>query len=522
MIAPMPDTATTPTRPRWGSVPFHPVLFAAYPILFLFSQNLGGVDLGDLFLPLALAMGAAALAQVVLTLVLRDAQRAALITTGIVLAVLAYGHGARLASSLHVGGGFPFAVVALLVLVVVFAFAGRRWLPTVNRALGFVALVLVGLQLVAIVPYEARALTAGRVGAAPTIAASGASAKPDIYYIILDRYGSQRSLALNYGITDDGLYGWLASRGFAVAADSHANYGRTSLSLAATLNMSYLDEVAALAGSDSTDEAPINAMLDDHAVGRFLKEQGYRYIHVGSYFRPTRTSSIADVNLNLGGESDFAAAVYDETVLPSLARRLGLASAAPPRQRHADHALHQLAALRDLQSEPGPKFVFAHLLLPHPPYVFGPDGTFRADPADGPAGNKAQFIDQLAFTNHELEALLEPLLALPEAQRPIIILQGDEGPYPPKYAADTIRFDWATATPDELEIKFGILNAMLLPGVGPSVVPTTISSVNTFRLVFARYFGADLPLLPDRTFTSAGKLRPYDFTDVTDRLESLR
>jgi hypothetical protein len=53
-------------------------------------------------------------------------------------------------------------------------------------------------------------------------------------------------------------------------------------------------------------------------------------------------------------------------------------------------------------------------------------------------------------------------------------------------------------------------------------VPATISSVKTFRLVFARYFGADLPLLPDRPFTSAGKLRPYALTDVTDRLESLR
>ena len=37
-------------------------------------------------------------------------------------------------------------------------------------------------------------------------------------------------------------------------------------------------------------------------------------------------------------------------------------------------------------------------------------------------------------------------------------------------------------------------------------------------LIFAAYFGADLPLLPDRSFTSASKLRPYDLTDITDRL----
>jgi hypothetical protein len=42
--------------------------------------------------------------------------------------------------------------------------------------------------------------------------------------------------------------------------------------------------------------------------------------------------------------------------------------------------------------------------------------------------------------------------------------------------------------------------------------------VNTFRLIFGAYFGADLPLLPDRSFTSAGKYRPYDLTEITDRL----
>ena len=45
-----------------------------------------------------------------------------------------------------------------------------------------------------------------------------------------------------------------------------------------------------------------------------------------------------------------------------------------------------------------------------------------------------------------------------------------------------------------------------------------MSSWNTFRVILGRYFGADLPLLPDRTFTSGAWKRPYDLTDVTDRL----
>jgi hypothetical protein len=59
---------------------------------------------------------------------------------------------------------------------------------------------------------------------------------------------------------------------------------------------------------------------------------------------------------------------------------------------------------------------------------------------------------------------------------------------------------------------------MYLPGEDAPALSPTLSSVNTFRLIFDRYFDADLPLLPDRSYTSAGKLRPYDMTEITDRL----
>ena len=44
--------------------------------------------------------------------------------------------------------------------------------------------------------------------------------------------------------------------------------------------------------------------------------------------------------------------------------------------------------------------------------------------------------------------------------------------------------------------------------------------MNTFRLILARYFGADLALLPDRAYVFRSNQRPYEFHDVTDRLRS--
>ena len=98
----------------------------------------------------------------------------------------------------------------------------------------------------------------------------------------------------------------------------------------------------------------------------------------------------------------------------------------------------------------------------------------------------------------------------------MIILQADEGPYPSRFARDPERFDWLEeATPEEILQKHGILNAMHLPGIDPEAagVHDRMSPVNTFRIVFNEYFGADLPLLPDRVYLTPNYARMYDFTE---------
>ncbi len=49
---------------------------------------------------------------------------------------------------------------------------------------------------------------------------------------------------------------------------------------------------------------------------------------------------------------------------------------------------------------------------------------------------------------------------------------------------------------------------MLLPDIDDAEVPRELTSVNTFRFLFNKYFDADLPLLPNRV------LVPMSGTDV--------
>jgi hypothetical protein len=101
---------------------------------------------------------------------------------------------------------------------------------------------------------------------------------------------------------------------------------------------------------------------------------------------------------------------------------------------------------------------------------------------------------------------------------PIIILQSDEGPYP-NFAGGTFHWTESDGSDLDLRIKTGILNAYYFPGIDKSVFYSSITPVNSFRLVFNLYFGTNLELLPDKYYYFyAGQ--PYRFVDVTERLQN--
>jgi hypothetical protein len=126
----------------------------------------------------------------------------------------------------------------------------------------------------------------------------------------------------------------------------------------------------------------------------------------------------------------------------------------------------------------------------------------------------------MRFANAQVLDWLDSLLAVPPAERPIVIIQADEGPFPPRYARNEGAFDWTTATPEELERKFGILSAFYLPGKTPQEAGLydSITPVNQFRAIFHAYFGLDLPLLPDRNWIFTNQLHIYDEIDVTEKV----
>jgi hypothetical protein len=505
-------------RAMRGPWPIHPLLLGAYFVLFLLSQNLGEVTFVEAAPWVLAAAVGAAIVTLITALVFGDAARGGIVAAAIVVCFFAYGHVADALSPLRIPiVVYPVGWVVLLVGATLLAIRVRERLPSITRALNVLAILLVAVSLVTIVPYELNRKPVQGPGHQLVVTPAGGTVrKPDIYYIILDRHAGDATLQAAFHIQSS-FTTHLRSDGFVVLDHAYANYMRTHLSLASSLNMTYLDDLTDRYGRATNDSRPVFELLQDHAVGRFLQQAGYRYIHTGSAYGPTDRNRIADLNPRRTNDSDFSRALFDTTVLPGIVRRLTNNGRPPTRDRLYETARWQWGELADVRDMPGPKFVFSHFLLPHPPYIFDTDGSYVDEATEKARGEAESYRRQLAYTDGQVERFLEPLLRLPDAERPIIIIQADEGPFPKRYQKEGLSFDWTTSTSAEIEQKFGILDAMLLPGNGP-VPYHALTPVNTFRFVFDRYFGANLPMLPDRVYMSSTGGNEYDFIEITDRL----
>jgi hypothetical protein len=508
------------------TVPFHPLLAAAYPVVFLFAVNAAEqMTFGPLWLPLALAVGATLATFGVMRVIGGSWRRAGLLTTILVIGFFGYGHAWN-ASAALLSSQWPLVVAWLMAIGVALALAwrARRHLVTITRVLNFVALFLVVVNVVGLLG-AMRAFGAEEVGHGLTdldLAPEG-DALPNVYFVVPDRYGGVTALSETYGFDNEPFLTALEERGFAVARHAHANYIKTPLSLAATLNMEFLDPDALEAqAQDGGDRDPIHRVLRERlVVPASLKELGYRYVHIGNWWTPSGDNVDADQTFVYEGQDEFGTALAQTTLL----RALGNPNEAPddpwdwPVMR--ENNLYALDRLDETAEIPGPKYVFAHLVTTHPPYVHNADGSFTGRQQVEELGQIESYVRQLQYANSRLLGFVDRVLENDPGA--IIVIAADEGPFPDRYQNAEWPFDWRTdASADELEEKFGILLAMRVPEADLEAegFHDELTPINIFRIIFNARFGADLDLLPDRTWAHVDLDHFYDFFEITDELRS--
>jgi hypothetical protein len=490
----------------------HPFLTASFPVLFLYAQNLGQVSWTQAWPSLRLIGGASLFLFLVFALILRNASKAGILVSLLALLFFSYTHVVNLLARTPLNLlGVDLHRIVFLLSCVVFAAAtaltlrANRVTDHLTRVLNLAALVLVSISVFRISVHAFRSAASGQSYADIHLVDLRSARRipedelPNIYYIIVDAYGRGDLLADLYRYDNSEFLTYLREKGFYVAEQSRSNYAQTDQSVASSLNAAYLDDLAARIGVDSGDRKPMHESIQDSAVVQFLREHGYAIVACSSVYDATQLRTADEYTGQRRTMNALELAVFVSTPMPWL-------------------SFDQIAEAADL---PGPQFLFAHLVVPHPPFVFDrygneivPEKDFSL--FDGEAflqtATREEYVagykDQLIFVNGRLRAMLDELLA--RSSRPtIIVLQADHGP--------GSLLHWNDCDSACLRERFSILNAYLLPDASSSGLYPEISPVNTFRLIFNRYLGTQLELLEDRSYFSRWG-RPYDFLDVTDTI----
>ncbi|HPJ40127.1 MAG TPA: sulfatase-like hydrolase/transferase, partial [Spirochaetota bacterium] len=336
----------------------------------------------------------------------------------------------------------------------------------------------------------------------PALTAGSPGPMPDIYYIIADGYGRSDMLRELYSIDNSEFIRWLGEKGFYVARESCSNYCMTFMSLASSLNMQYLNYLGTYRPPGSPDRMVPYTMMHDPGIVRVMKKLGYEIAHLGTTYTGTETLLRADRtidNRSFITSSGFVIMLTHTTVLKFFERYIDTMI--------ARQMLRNLDAVAALRRRGTPLFAFVHLLVPHPPFHFDSAGNIRTQPPK--LGqflgrehwhSKKQYADQLTFLNTRLKSIITAILKQPG--NPVIILQADHG----------TGSSWSDPEAYRRE-RFPILNAYYCNDAMRKQLYPSISPVNSFRVLLNSYFGAKLPLLPDRRFFSK-ITSPFDLTPV--------
>ena len=505
----------------------HPFLLGMFPVLFLYAQNATEMSMADVLTPLGLVVMAVIILQALLVFVIRDTARRSILISVVMLLFFGYGHLYRIGMGLFsqspsaTAGNITAIVVIVLIVagVLIFLLRTKRTLQGLTRAFNAAAVILVVLQ----VGLASHALITRPGNEIATVISAetppGVVNRPDIYFLVFDAFGREDVLREMFSVDNSWFVDSLRRRGFFVVDSAVANYCATLQSVAATMNFNYVHELGNF-DPESFDRGPLSRLLAHNKVMGDLTPLGYKYVTFASGHRPTEIHSA-----HYYFEPSFVLSEFHNVLLGYTPIPYWISEEKSPFALHRRRVEYILDKLTDLDNIRDPKFVFAHLVCPHPPCVFDEnggavqrdwgfsfaDGDHYTDQGGDMADYKNGYGPQVLYLSKRIIEVVDGILAQ-SGTPPIIVIQGDHGP--------GTELSWSSLAKSNVHERFPILNAYYLPDGGDSLLSHNITPVNSFRVILNEYFGKNYPMLPQRVFYTT-RARPYKYYEVTDSFSCL-
>lgn len=499
------------------------LLLLLYPPLNLLGQNIGEVDYSAANRAIVVLLIFGIPIVFLIQLILKDWRKTGVLFTLLSILFFSYGHVlnyfASLETAISVLGRHRYMVLIwgfLTLSCIIWAVRTKLNLDAGVTALKTVSVVLIIFPIIQLSSFAFRDWAASRAADQITTTSELQSVPaplelPDVYYIILDAYGRSDILQQDLGFDNTKFINDLKSLGFYVADCAQSNYAKTAMSLASSLNMNYLQDLSTEGLNFDNRFSPAWAQIRNNAVMDEFQRLGYKTVAFETGYSWTE---FKDANVYLA-PPDGAAIGFESLLLRTSALLIlddfgwldGL-NLTPEAQKHARilYVLDQLDG--DVPKIDGPKFVFVHLVVPHQPFVIGPNGELSVVAKytldDESYYRREDYVlgytNQAAFIGNEFPRVLDAIISQ-SSNSPIIVVQGDHGP--------------ANSKP---KFRMPILNAYYFPNTDEAFY-SKITPVNTFRMIFNTYLDANMLILEDRSYFSEND-NVYEFQDVPNNCES--
>lgn len=501
----------------------YPFLFGMFFILSLYFTNIRLISYNEIIFPLLLVLSIIGIFLFLISKVLKNNFKSALIISLFVIIFFTYGHMyLEINNSVMDGINGAQHRYLLIPFLAILIFGTFLIIKTKRNLEGSPKILnLVSLTMVVIVLFNIGLFNIENFSNVDVMSNSDTSKilenpkkLPNIYYIIFDGYPGYHSLKIS-DIDNEQFYEYFKSKGFFGSKTSFSNYQVTHLSIPSSLNMEYLHPLANV-NDGRYDQRIFHLLGNDNKLMSYLKSNGYTIINFDSGWGFSRDMKHAD--LQLCGDNQF---MNSEFII--MLAKTSLLNPVYVKLFENSKVEMQLCVFDELplipeRNPPEPYFVFAHILIPHAPYLFGPNGEILSidnlNIAVDDVKHKSLFMGQVNFVNKKLPNVIDQLIDSPNP--PIIVIQSDHGSSFLMGDDDSI---WKNPDEQMLLERMNNINLIYLPSQSYHILSENVSPVNTFRLIFNNYLNADFEILPDNSYIFNGT----GFEDVTfTYFESMR
>ena len=431
------------------------------------------------------------------------------------------------------GSGYLAALlISVVVVTLAFLMRGVEELVVARRTAAIAGLVALGSVLAAVPGLRSGESVSPWRSFPEVTPETRAIRQPDILYVVPDRYGNRSALQAEFGYDNRSFYRELYSRGFSYAETASANYPKTFQSMASTLNGAYLQEIAWRLADQNTDRRQIFRLIEDNLAQEALRKLGYSYLHLGSSWEPTRINSHADENYlgyprhGLGWlwRSELERVLWEGSPLPSIERKLSVQA----RVDSCSRLKRQFDRMRRFGNGGQPVFLFAHLMIPHPPVLTDENGNCLERQIDYPGTGTSwedfahAYVSYLSYFNKTILSIIDEQLRRRglRGRELLVVLQSDEGPFPRSLRESSDENSFVRLDADELRMKMGILNAIRLPGGEEPQEEMLQTPINNWRIVLSHLTGLTYEMKHHRSYIFRDSEHLYEFEDVTGLLVS--